>query len=84
MPARPRSRAGVVRVVESTGSSAKGWEAAVADAVKKVAAEAPEPIGVEVVRLWADLDGRRRLRTFHAAVKVAHRQSLRMPRAAAS
>lgn len=82
MPAR--SRAGVVRIAEATGSSTKGWEAAVADAVKNAADEAPEPIGVEVARMWADLDGRRRLRTFHAAVKVAYRQGLRIARSARS
>lgn len=61
------------------GSSSKGWDAAVLAAVKSVSDEAPEPIGVEISRLWADLDGGRRLRTYRAAVKVAYRQSLRAP-----
>ena len=73
MPAR-RSAGGVVRLTESTGSSLRGWEAAVAAAVK--ASDAEKPIGVEVQRLWADWDGRK-LSRFHATVKVAYRQSLK-------
>lgn len=81
----PRARsAGVVRTADASGSSTKGWEAAVAEAVKQAADEAPDPLGVEVVRLWAELDARKRLRTFHADVKVAYRQALRAPRAARS
>jgi hypothetical protein len=46
----------------------------VADAVKGSKEDAPDPIAVEVVRLWADLDARRRIRMYRAAVKVAFRQ----------
>lgn len=63
-----------MRTVEATGSSSRSWDAAVGDAVKGAKDEAPEPIAVEVVRLWADLDARRRLRTYRAAVKIAYRQ----------
>jgi len=51
----------------------------VTDAVRSVADDAPDPIGVEVSRLWADLDGRKRLRTYRASVKVAYRQPLQPP-----
>lgn len=37
------------------------------------------PIAVEVVRLWADLDERRRIRTYRASVKVAYRVALLRP-----
>jgi flavin-binding protein dodecin len=75
MPARRRSPspASVVRVTEATGSSPRGWEAAVAAAVK--ASDAKDPIGVEVVRMWAEWDGRK-LSRYHVSVKVAFRQSL--------
>jgi hypothetical protein len=78
MPARRaasrRAAASVIRLTEASGASTRGWEAAVAAAVK--AADAPKPIGVEVQRLWADWDGRT-LSRFHATVKVAYRQSLK-------
>ncbi len=45
------------------------------DAVRE-AKEAKDPIAVEVVRLWADLGPRGRLRTYRANVKVAYRQSV--------
>jgi protoporphyrinogen oxidase len=38
--------------------------------------EAPDPIAVEVVRLWADLGPRQKLSRYRAAVKVAYRQAL--------
>lgn len=44
------------------------------EAVKGAKDDAPDPIAVEVVRLWADLDARQRLRTYRATVKVAFRQ----------
>ena len=66
-----------MRLVEATGSSPRSWDAAVAAAVK--AADVRAPIGVEVGRLWADLDAARRLRHYHATVKVAYRQALRAP-----
>jgi flavin-binding protein dodecin len=75
MPARrPKpSPASVVRVTEATGTSPRGWEAAVAAAVK--ASDAKDPIGVEVVRMWAEWDGRK-LSRYHVSVKVAFRQKL--------
>ncbi len=69
----------MVRLIEAVGSSSRSWDAAVTDAVRSVADDAPDPIGVEVSRLWADLDGRKRLRTYRASVKVAYRQPLQPP-----
>lgn len=81
MPARrPRKRAAVasvVRLAEATGQSPRGWEAAVAAAVRS--SEVDDPIGVEVSRMWADWDGRR-LSRYHATVKIAYRQALKPPR----
>lgn len=72
---RPRAASpSAVRVAESTGSSSRSWDAAVVDAVKEAKDEAPKPIAVEVVRLWADLDPRGRLKMYRASVKVAYRQ----------
>ena len=65
----------MVRLVEATGSSPRSWDAAIAAAVK--AADVSSPIGVEVGRLWADLGAGRRLRHYHATVKVAYRQPLK-------
>jgi flavin-binding protein dodecin len=80
MPARrPRkSVAGptVVRLVEATGNSTKSWDAAVLAAVK--AAKVKTPVGVEVGRLWAELDGPK-LSRYHASVKVAYREVQRSP-----
>lgn len=80
MPARRPSRTitgpSVVRVVEATGESTKSWEAAVLAAVK--AAKVKTPVGVEVGRLWAELDGQK-LSRYHAAVKVAYREAQRSP-----
>jgi flavin-binding protein dodecin len=64
----------VVRLVEASGESDRSWDAAVIAALK--AAKVKEPLGVEVGRLWAEVDGAR-LRRFHAQVKVAYRQSQR-------
>ncbi len=77
MPARRRSPspASVVRVADATGSSPRGWEAAVAAAVK--ASDVTAPIGVEVTRMWAEWDGRK-LSRFHVTVKVAYRQKLQV------
>jgi flavin-binding protein dodecin len=76
MPARRRSAApaSAVRVTEVTGSSARGWEAAVAAAVK--ASDVKDPIGAEVVRLWAEWNGKQ-LSRYHATVKIAYRQALK-------
>ena len=80
MPARRRASAGgVIRLLEANGASTRGWEAAVADAVRSVKGEVPAPIAVEVARIWADLDGGRP-RTYHVAVKIAYRQPLGRPR----
>lgn len=77
MPARrPKPAAGVIRLSESTGSSSRGWEDAVAAAVN--ASEVKDPIGVEVVRLWADWE-RGKLSRFHVTVQVAYRQALKAP-----
>jgi flavin-binding protein dodecin len=80
MPAR-RPKAAVtgpivVRLVEATGDSTKSWDAAVLAAVK--AAKVKAPVGVEVGRLWAELDGRK-LSRYHASVKVAYREAQRSP-----
>lgn len=75
MPARPlKTAAGVIRLSEATGSSLRGWEDAVAAAVK--ASDVKTPVGVEVSRLWADWE-RGKLSRFHATVKVAYRQALK-------
>ena len=74
MPARRSPAASVIRTTEATGESPRGWEAAVAAAVK--AADVAGAIGVEVVRLWAEWDGRK-LSRYHATVKVAYRQALK-------
>ena len=77
MPARPpKPAAGVIRLSEATGSSSRGWEDAVAAAVK--ASDVKIPMGVEVSRLWADWE-RGKLSRFHATVKVAYRQVLKAP-----
>ena len=64
----------MVRLVEAQGDSAKSWDAAVLAAVKS--AKVKNPLGVEVGRLWAELEGPR-LARYHASVKVAYRQSQR-------
>jgi len=63
-----------VRLVEAQGHSTKSWDAAVLAAVKS--AKVKDPLGVEVGRLWAELEGSR-LARYHASVKVAYRQSQR-------
>ncbi len=70
-----RAPASAVRLTEATGSSSRGWEAAVAAAVK--ASDVRDPIGVEVSRFWAECDGRK-LSRYHVTVKVAYRQALKM------
>jgi flavin-binding protein dodecin len=73
---RPKAAAGVIRLSEATGSSARGWEDAVAAALK--ASDVKTPVGVEVSRLWAEVE-RGRLSRFHATVKVAYKQALKAP-----
>ncbi len=68
--------ASVVRVTEATGSSPRGWEVAVAAAVK--ASEIRDVVGVEVTRFWGEWGGRR-IRRYHVTVKVAYRQALKAP-----
>jgi flavin-binding protein dodecin len=82
VPARPPKAAaaktvpGVIRLSEATGSSSRGWEDAVAAAVK--ASDVRTPVGVEVSRLWAEWE-RGKLSRFHATVKVAYRQAIKAP-----
>ena len=80
MPARRRKVAlsgpTVVRLVEATGDSTKSWDAAVLAAVK--AAKVKAPLGVEIGRLWAEVDGAK-LSRYHASVKVAYREPQRSP-----
>ena len=76
MPARRRPAApkgGVVRITEATGVSTRSWEAAAVAAVKST--DAKDIVGVEMLRLWAEWDGRK-LSRYHATVKVAYRQRL--------
>lgn len=49
------------------------------DAVRGAKSDAPDPIAVEVIRLWADLGAREKLATYRAQVKVAYRQSVVRP-----
>ena len=81
MPARrlkkPAAASGVLRITEATGESPRSWDAAVAAAVK--AADAKDVVGAEVLRLWAEWDGKR-LSRYHATVKVAYRQRLKPAR----
>lgn len=73
-----------MRTIEAVGSSTRSWDAAVADAVRGAKDDAPDPIAVEVGRLWADLDPRQRIRRYRAAVKIAYRQALAAPQATAA
>lgn len=68
----------MVRLLDATGSSPDGWEAAVVDAVRSVRREVRAPIGVEVSRQWADLEAGRVV-TYRVAVRVAYRQVLKAP-----
>jgi len=63
-----------VRLVDAEGDSTKSWDAAVLAAVRS--AKVKDPLGVEVGRLWAELEGPR-LARYHASGKVAYRQSER-------
>jgi len=42
------------------------------------ASKVKDPLGVEVGRLWAEVDGTK-LSRFHASVKVAYREGQRTP-----
>ncbi len=79
-PASARRAAPVaVRTEEVTGSSAHSWDDAVAEAVRGAKGEAAKPLAVEVIRFWADLDERRRIRTYQVAVKLAYQVRLARP-----
>ena len=68
-----------VHVVTVAGKPEEGAredaEAAAANAVKQAKTEVPEPVGLEVVRLWADVKAGK-VTVFHAVVRIAYRQRL--------
>ena len=72
---RAKASGGVVRVHEMEGSSRVSWEAAAKAAVKQANTEVPDPIGLDVVRLWADVKAGK-VAVFHAVVRIAYRQRL--------
>lgn len=78
---RAKTEPSAVRILDAVGSSATGWDAAVTDAVRGAKRDAPQPIAVEVGRLWADLDGKSAISVYRASVKIAYRQALRAPAA---
>lgn len=67
-----------MRVSDASGSSPTSFEEAVADAVRSVRREVRAPVGVEVVRMWADLDGGA-VATYRVSVRVAYRETARPP-----
>lgn len=75
---RAKPEPGVVRLVDATGVSTTSWEAAVADAVRSVRKEVRTPLGVEISRQWADLEGSR-ITAYRVSVRVAYRQPLKSP-----
>jgi flavin-binding protein dodecin len=79
--ASPRASAApaAVRVHEAVGASTRSWDAAVTDAVRGAKKDAPDPIAVEVGRLWADLDAKQKIRRYRASVKIAYRQPVLAP-----
>lgn len=68
----------VVRLHEAHGSSRRGWEAAVAAAVRSARDEVPAPIAVEVDRQWAEVKGGAPS-LFHVTVRIAYEQALVPP-----
>jgi flavin-binding protein dodecin len=64
-------------VAEASGDSPRSWDAAVIAAVRS--SEVRQPVGVEVMRMWAKWDGGKPSR-YHVTVKVAYRQTLKPPR----
>lgn len=68
----------VVRLHEAHGSSRRGWEAAVAAAVRNARTEIPAPVAVEVARQWAEVQGGRPS-LFHVTVRIAYEQALGPP-----
>ena len=75
---RAKPEPGVVRLVDAVGASTTSWESAVADAVSSVRKEVRAPLGVEISRQWADLEGGR-ITTYRVSVRVAYRQALKPP-----
>ncbi len=65
-----------MRITEAVGSSVTSWDDAVVDALRGARETAPDPIAVEVVRLWADVGAKHRLGRYRAAVKVAYREAI--------
>ncbi|MDO8562509.1 MAG: dodecin domain-containing protein, partial [Candidatus Limnocylindria bacterium] len=65
----------VVRLHEAHGSSRRGWEAAVAAAVRSARDEVPAPLAVEVARQWAEVQGGAPS-LFHVTVRIAYEQAL--------
>jgi flavin-binding protein dodecin len=61
------------------GASTRSWDAAVTDAVRGAKKDAPDPIAVEVGRLWADLDAKQAIRRYRASVRIAYRQAIAVP-----
>jgi hypothetical protein len=47
--------------------------------VRSAKKDAPDPIAVEVGRLWADLDAKQGIRRYRASVRIAYRQGLVAP-----
>ena len=68
----------VVRLHEASGSSSKGWPAAVGDALRRSKADVPRPLAVEVVRQWGDVAAGGITR-FHVTVRIAWAQTLKAP-----
>ncbi len=68
----------VVRLHEAHGSSRRGWEAAVAAAVRNARDEVPAPVAVEVARQWAEVKGGAPS-LFHVTVRIAYEQALVPP-----
>ena len=79
---RAASPAVAVRLHEATGSARTGWDAALKAALRAARAEVDEPIAAELARQWVDL-GPRGVTMYHVNLKVAYRQALRAPTAAA-
>ena len=78
-PRRASAARGAVRIHEAVGASTRSWDAAVTDAVRGAKKDAPDPIAVEVGRLWADLDAKQGIRQYRASVRIAYRQTLVAP-----
>lgn len=73
---RSAKRGEVVRLHETSASAAGSWQAAVSAALKGAKPEIPDPVGVEIVRQWADVKAGKLVR-YHVTVRIAYRQTLR-------